>query len=71
MLPMIVSAGGFRLLVGAIPLVVLLTLAGLIVLLAMILPGESRRRFVLKLAPHVEAAIAAIAGARTPPPALE
>ncbi|WP_327640041.1 hypothetical protein OHB24_17180 [Kribbella sp. NBC_00482] len=65
---MIVSAGGFRLLVGAIPLVLLLALAGLIVLIALIIPGEDRRRFVLKLAPHVEAAIAAITGARTPSP---
>lgn len=67
MLPMIVSAGGFRLLVGAIPLVLLLSLAGLVVLLAMLMP-EDRRRFVLKLAPHVEAAIAAIAGNRRTPP---
>lgn len=61
MLPLIMSAGGFRLLVAALPLLILLILAGLIVLIAMLMPAD-RREFVLSLAPHVETAVAVIVG---------
>jgi hypothetical protein len=61
MLPVVLSAGGFRLLVGALPITLLLLFAGLIVLISLFM-SRDRREFVLRLAPHLENAIRAIAG---------
>ena len=66
MLSLIMSAGGLRLFAGALPIIVLLLLAGLVVLLAMLMPAD-RRAFVLSLAPYIETAILAIAGVQKSP----
>jgi hypothetical protein len=60
MLPVIVSAGGFRLLVGALPITVLIIFFGLLAGFAMVMPKD-QREYVLKLAPHLLAASRAIA----------
>jgi hypothetical protein len=49
MLPVIVSAGGFRLLAGALPITVLIIFFGLLAGFAMVMPKD-RREYVLKLA---------------------
>lgn len=58
---MMPSPGAVRLLAGVVPITVLAAVWSLILLISLFLP-ESRRQYVLDLAPHLENAIRAITG---------